>query len=257
MTPQPKTKFNEILERINLLDGAGAESDIALRQLKREIEAVATHDRTEGFELYGILAAQSEDVEETRRCFEAARKLEPRNTSVLLNYAAALSRFGMYSDVRSQLQLAHTLDPSDLSVLDRYIGAAGLCCRFKDAMGLLQTRYQLTGSAFEPLEKEFRTIHLFLAAAGVSDDDGEEIMGYAADTLRAAKVFDVFTDNRLASDEDSQWLNVNISVRRPVEVAVELNEELAEREASSNLRASSLMSVSAIFIPVRTHVRHA
>jgi tetratricopeptide (TPR) repeat protein len=257
MTPQPKTRFNELIDRLQALDASSERNEFTLRQLKHDIETVASHHRGEGYELFGMLAAHSEDVEETKRCFEAARRLEPRSTKVLLNYAEALNRFGKFSDVRTLLQQAHTLDPSDLLVLNRFIVATALCCRFTDAVSLLGTREKLRVGGLEPWAAEFRKIHLFLAAAGVSDDDGEKIMSYVAEVLQVAKVFDVVTANRVASDEETQWLNVNIKVRRPVDVAVDLNERLAEREARSDLPPSALLNIGAIFISTRTHARHA
>jgi hypothetical protein len=95
MIPQAQSKFDKLVEQINRLTPELIRSELEIQRIRGEIEKVMPVDPSKGNALLGALAALEGNPEETRRRFDAALKMRPRDPLNLGQLHLGLEQHGI------------------------------------------------------------------------------------------------------------------------------------------------------------------
>lgn len=241
MTGQPATKSPELLNQINTLSAKDRDNAILLKRLKREASQVlATGEVASGYTLLGALAAMRGNAEETRSYHAKAVAAAPSDPAIFRNFAISLLRVGLIDEAISMADRSWRLDQSQN---DNFNLLVQLTChggRIQEAVNLVHA-CNLTGLNSSRVA-ELEDAASLLAKNGVSDQIAGAIARAAIEVVAPISISGV--DNRIATDDESTWVDFTFLVNDSTERVIELNRAFADRMAELTLdseisRASS------------------
>ncbi|MCL4525144.1 MAG: hypothetical protein M1492_01365 [Gammaproteobacteria bacterium] len=112
--PQPASKSNEIVDKINGMVLRGVRSnELEIQRLRREIEKVRRIDAAEGFMLEGMLAVFLHDADAVKSAYEKSVRRSGGDPLILENYARSLFLLG---DSHKSVEIVRTLPPTLLTM---------------------------------------------------------------------------------------------------------------------------------------------
>jgi hypothetical protein len=244
MTGQPATRSNELLDEINNLGAADRDNAFLLKSLERKAtQVLRTGDYSGGYTLLGALAAVRGDAEETRSQHAKAVAVAPSDTDVLRNYAISLLRVGLIEDAITMADRSWQLDKTQVQNLVLLTQLTLHSGRVQGAVERLRSENLSWQNDAQVAELE--SAASFLAKKGVTDTVAGVIAREAMKVVAPISVTGV--QNRVASDDETTWVDFALTVNDTVEKVMELNHNLAERLAELTLD-SELGRASAAFV---------
>lgn len=244
MTGQPATRTAELLNEINSLGAADRHNTFLLKSLERKAtQVLTTGDYSGGYTLLGALAAVRGDAEETRSQHGKAVAVAPSEPNVFRNYAISLLRVGLIDDAITMADRSWQLDKSQGENLVLLIQLTSHSGRIQEAVERLRSENLSWQNNSQVAELE--SAASFLAKNGVTDTVAGVIAREALKVVAPISVTGV--QNRVASDDETSWVDFALAVNDTVEKVMELNRTLAERLAELTLD-SELGRASAAFV---------
>jgi tetratricopeptide (TPR) repeat protein len=243
-TPQPATRSTELLAQINSLSVRDRDNNFLLKSLERQVRQVlGTGDFAGGYTLLGALAAVRGNVEEVRSHHAKAASAAPGDPRIFRNYAISLLKLGLIDEAIAMADRSWQLDKGqsdNFSLLIQMILHAG---RIQEALERLHAE-EVSGEDNTQVA-ELESAAKFLATHGIGDSISGVIAGAALQVAPPISITGV--QNRVATDDETTWVDFALCVDDSFEKVMELNRTLADRMAELTLD-SEIGRASAAFV---------
>jgi hypothetical protein len=249
--PQPREKANDLIQRLNSLMRNPVEGDIRFltNTLKREAQALLTHDSFGAHVVLGAIASVEKNLEEMHSRHQAAIRLFPHDVWALMNYASSLKATALISKAIHQVELAHKIDSTDPDVLSALISLYVLSGRFLKANAALMNLKKLRPDKTHDSEKKVSSISDLMKRKHISEELTQDAVGCVFDIFRREangwEPYYIVSYDALEDDQIAYRLHIKKSPEKIVGLNVCLAEELVERELVP--RASQFITV--MFMP--------
>jgi tetratricopeptide (TPR) repeat protein len=244
-TRQPATRSTELLAQINSLSVRDRDNSFLLKSLERQVRQVlGAGDFAGGYTLLGALAAVRGSVEEARSHHGKAASAAPGDPGIFRNYAISLLKLGLIDEAIAMADRSWRLDKSqgdNFSLLIQMILHTG---RIQEALERLHAEEEVSGEG-STLVAELESAAKFLATHGISDSISGVIAGAALQVVPPISITGV--QNRVATDDETTWVDFALCVDDSFEKVMELNRTLADRMAELTLD-SEIGRASAAFV---------
>lgn len=227
MIPIPKTKVAEIASFLQpYIESRAAPDEFTLQRLKREIEKVASVDRTGTLFARAMIAVLEWDEDEIHALFRRSLNVHDQ-AEIHERYAIALQMMGNFKDASREAQLASMLNPTDLSALRRAISYTNLLGDMEMAKKLCDD-YKLRSPTSPYIDEEalIQTSKV-LTKSGTSLEVVKKCNAIAFSVLKNART--PFKGIRYESDDEDSSVMLFIDVDRNAEEVEKLDRELGQR----------------------------
>jgi tetratricopeptide (TPR) repeat protein len=247
-TGQPKTKAQELEERIMVLAAEPHPSEFVIRGIKKDAEALRKDDPILAAAALGFIASFEKNVVEMRRNFEFALGRRPNDFTFHFNFGNSLLRTDFYSEARDHFLNAVELAPSQPEVLNAAIEACLWTGWLSKAADLTDRYHRLSPDKPSPYTRVAELLDV-ARRNKLSDHEIEALLDTAVSVLAASNASTKAIQPKVLSDEESSWLSYHLVVAEPVETVVDLNVILAERLAENQPRLPADKFVTVMFVP--------
>jgi tetratricopeptide (TPR) repeat protein len=250
--PVAKTKADELVERAISLGRETEPSGLAVAAIKRDALREKGNSPAQAYMVLGMAAAMEWNIDGLHEDHKKAILFS--NTSwARLNYAASLTRVGLFQEATDEFFRASEQEPENISSLMRAIVSAtvaGLFQRAKDATATLVQRGGEMDGLIEGIGESAESISGMLANLGVSDAEYIRTQELAFAVLRENKTRYNFTHTTIGHDPDDNNVYVQIGVFANSSKVIEMECELAVRlsDALPDWHADKLIFA---FIPLQ------
>lgn len=230
----PQVRSQELLSELRKAAQNKSVNDFMLLRLEKEAKSLAGVDAYGASLLMGAIAALRFDYDESAHWHCNAIKLQPRNNIPYINYAVSLMVLYRFDEACEQYAKAWELDNSDKFILKLYIGSLIKSGRFHKA----QEMFGLWGK-LSP-DEQHEAAPLVNKAVAVVDDLGlDENAIYAEISLASQLLFEkkIIHEHYLLAiyaDDESSWINYSFVVSASNETVLDLEDELADRQAEKS-----------------------
>lgn len=119
-TPVPQTKYNQIVECLNVILKSGSINELELKRYKNEAEKLKNHNPSEAFTLLGIIACLEKKIEEMHSYHKKALTYS-NNPIYLLQYTTSLINVELFDDAYPYALEAFKNDQNNLQIIDALI----------------------------------------------------------------------------------------------------------------------------------------
>lgn len=244
---QPKSKQNELFERVIAFGKSGERDEFARMALIREIEGLK--NKAEAFALRGMLAADEHDETEARESFAKARRIRGSDWWIELNWAKALLKLDLMKEACEQAESVYLSDPSNVESLDTLINCMHFSLRAIEGVRLMEQRAKLKPEGEHQNIEGIQEIAAFFHRHQLRDNEVEPQLISTLDLLHGAGYHSEKNSFFFQQDGESEWLSYHFELALPVETVCELNRNLAEVMARSNIQPNVAPLVNFMFIP--------
>ena len=230
----PARKTTALVNSLKGLERAERVDDLALKRLRREAQTLMKVDAVGAHSILGAMAGIEGNAAQVRKHYEIALQISARESEVLTNYAAALSKAGKMNDAFKTVTEAHERHPDDLSILQDAINIAAQGARFREGRVLCERRRKLRPEG--PHDDEATMIALTEAVGREAFDEeaAQEVVQIAHEIRLAAGARYAGSGPAPVYGEPDTF-GFDILVRVPPTEAADLNAALAERVAGNEL----------------------
>jgi hypothetical protein len=239
----------ELVEQVNALLRQTQRNELAIARTRIEARKLLATDPVAAHELLGMLAALEFDQDAMRQEFDAALRIAPKDSRLLLNFAISLQRLGFDREGRAMAEKTYQLKRGSLAALDEVIRQCFLSCRVDLALDWLQERQSKAQAKQHPMEADILALHRLFKSRRVRPERVERMLEQVVELLRARSIFAVRRTVAISSDEEDTWLSVQLEIDEPVETIVGLNCLLADMLAVAGSRNRSSGPVSFTYVP--------
>ncbi|MDH4121031.1 MAG: hypothetical protein OEV94_04930 [Deltaproteobacteria bacterium] len=237
----PKTKAEELQERVADLCESPSPDPFTLRRLKAEAEKLKPKDPPMAFYLMGLLASVEYNPDGVRENFNKALQFPLSSEGEFVcrgNYITALGRMGHGQEALEFCRQSLDKFPTQKDFIKQFI-----------AIHMQLGRLQTAAKRAKEEKLEYASLILcaeFLAQEGVTDEETQQMVAPELAILREKRIFIHEQTVGLFSDEDSTWVSYDIRVKKSIKEVVDMEVELAEAVAKLDIppRVLSLFNVS-------------
>lgn len=235
-SPTPKTKSDELLDRLNeLYRRDNPPTTFELRQLKREAKAVVQAEPSWGWVLQGMIAVLEGDPVEMKRCHEIAINIAPHNGELYRNFAVSLTKMGFIGEAFQQMRTAYKFEEGNLETLDMLVEYAWDAGRVHEALSYCEAWELINPGHIQEFKKALVIASRVFDAVALTDDDAEHVIALAEDVLHDKGIYHLQTIKGVNADEDSAWCYWTFAIPRSVEEVVGLDMDLIESLVESDV----------------------
>jgi len=243
MSPEPKLKSEELVERINKLTQEDRKNVFKINALRKEAEALIKNDPFNAYMILGALSGIEAKIDEVRDYFNRSIKISPNNYYGYYSFAKALHNNGFYSEASPYAIKANELNPGNTDILNFLVNNCCSSGRYRDANDWLKKWGRAMPKRQHKDANALEQINYFVSDKEINDDDVEHLQLIAFDLLNEYGIFGHNGGVQMLSDEESSWVSHELKIIRPVAEIVDLNEKLAEKLAGENLPSNLTSSV--------------
>lgn len=229
--PHPKTKSDELIDRLNAYSPDDTVDELTERIIRNEADKLAKIDAVSSYVALGALECLLGNVDECEANHQRSIKLN-RSSHTLSNYASSLNNLGMYGKALDYFNQACQIDPDNLDLLNKYVTTALDVCQFSLARSLLLKQDRLDQDV-PRLDKE-RVLYLADVAdsLGLTDDITLPICTAANSFLKHAGYRGISYTHDVVWDGDlpiiSYYNTIKASDEKLISLNVEFSSYLAE-----------------------------
>lgn len=224
--PQPKSKAEELLDKILALSLEERKNAFTLKLLAKEAQSIASVDPVVSYRCMGVISVFENKPDDAKRLFTNAIKISQGNSIPLQNYSVMLGQMGFYRESLQYADKAYKLNKSDLDNLETALFANFLNGEFDATHELILEASKLRfdskriTSANNALE--------FVRSNSISPAEFLKLQDTAYSLLHSKNIFIMKPTLTICEDEDSMFLSYQILLDKPVMEIIDLSVMHAE-----------------------------
>jgi tetratricopeptide (TPR) repeat protein len=226
----PKTAGDALIERVNHLLENNERNEFILRSVKKEAEALTKSDAFQAYLVLGMIACLERNLETVRDFHSRALKIHD-NFIANINYATSLSNLGAYSEAISYYEKAVRQQPENIKALDDFIDAEFNALHFLSAKKLLEKWKKLIPEKKHRHEILIDKVLTTFNKKAISDEEAGNLHGIATDIIYRNKATHAGNTILVLEEDNAEWVDYEILVKKDVAAVVEMNCSLADRAA--------------------------
>lgn len=248
MSPEPKPKGKELIEKINKLTPQDRKNTILIKRLKNEAEALKRTDAFRAYRILGMLSCIEGEIPSMHSYHTKALSLEPNNYNANYDYAVSLFNIGQFSEAIGYAKKVKDANP--ISILEFLIESSGVAGHFSDSMKWIGEWKKINPNKKHRVEELTKQIISLMKENKTLSKDVDRLQKLAHSILLENNMHITKKRMEILEDEESKWLSYMILMDEPVSEIVDLNEELAERLAEENLPSNLTSNVVIMYSSV-------
>lgn len=251
--PQLERIAYTLLKRISGLTQEDLQNRFVLARIERDIQALldSGHDSDQicAYMAQGALSCKKKNLQEVRSFYGNALALAPNDMVVMNNFSTALFALCQFDEAASYAEKAYKLSrSSDLHSLQTLIDALILQGKFADASPWLEEWFHKSPKGYDPVRREVKMAKMATEALvenNVSFQDTERFVEIAYNILKESGRI---PEGVLFRFFDGEIL-YRIGVNADSDTIVDLNFELADTLAATDLIPSVSRAVTVMYVP--------
>ena len=247
-TGQPALEGAQLVNEVVELVMSNSASSFTVAQYKKRADALLSKDLFNASLALGMLGTLAHDEAEMRKHFERAIQLRPGYNPAIGNYASSLYRMNFFSEASDKALDNYRIAPASPTAVGLAIDTCTAAFRVSTAKELLSQWEKIQPGVENKFSGGIHQALEYISSFQIPEKLVEQQIEFALKLLRESHHQATAWHLDFLSDEESTWMTYDLVLHEPVDVVVELNTQLAERMAGSDLFRKTASHVLVMYL---------
>lgn len=247
MSPVPKTKFDELIDKLNTMEVGDPQNQFALARYRRDAEALLRDVPWAGNDLLGVIACLAKNIEEMHQFHERAIASSGNNPSKIFNYGTSLGRLGFLKESYEQTKMAFEVD-QDENVRNALIRRSVDCGRFLEALDLCHgvSPQDIEEAGLSGVSSFLIKARDVLVVGEFSDDDMAAVFFSIQKILHSHNVYGFGSDFDVVTEAKKGFISYEVFISDDEVDVFDLDFELDESLSTGGIK-EGIMNIIKIY----------